>query len=147
MMRLTLQIIVAALFFASSNSAPALAAGPEQADAATAWRLLDYIAVDYAEAVSEGAITSRGEYDEMVEFSQSANERIADLPLTTAKPDLVRLAARLKRAIADKAPAQFLAHGDIVRAAMCVLPWAKRRRRRFARGRIGPAAGCILRLL
>ena len=108
-MRLTLQIIVAALFFASSNSAPALAAGPEQADAATAWRLLDYIAVDYAEAVSEGAITSRGEYDEMVEFSQSASERIAGLPLTTAKPDLVRLADRLKRAIADKAPADKVA--------------------------------------
>ena len=108
-MRLILQIIVTALFIASSNSAPAFAAGSEQPDAATAWRLLDYIAVDYSAAVSEGVVTSRGEYIEMVEFSQSASERIAGLPLTATKPDLIRLADRLKRAIADKAPADKVA--------------------------------------
>tara|TARA_R110002073_G_scaffold67393_2_gene167963 strand:+ start:15981 stop:16604 length:624 start_codon:yes stop_codon:yes gene_type:complete len=83
-----------------------LTAAPGQADAATAWRLLDYIAVDYPGAVSDGAVINRDEYDEMLEFSQSASERIAGLPATGAKADLVWLANQLQRAIADRASAE-----------------------------------------
>ena len=40
----------------------------------TTWRLLDYIAVDYTEAVSDGEVTNELEYAEMQEFSASVAE-------------------------------------------------------------------------
>ena len=46
----------------------------------TTWRLLDYIAVDYTEAVSGGEVTNELEYAEMQEFSASVAERMAALP-------------------------------------------------------------------
>lgn len=106
MNRFTLIIVGIALLFSVGTGASALAAAPGQADAAIAWRLLDYIAVDYPGAVSDGAVINRGEYDEMLEFSQSASQRIAGLPATGAKADLVRLANQLQRAIADRASAE-----------------------------------------
>ena len=36
----------------------------------TVWRLLDYVAVDYAGAVSGGRVSSEAEYAEMVEFAE-----------------------------------------------------------------------------
>src|SRR5690606_29481904 len=39
---------------------------------ATTWRLLDYIAVDYREAVADGEVVNQLEYDEMLEFSATA---------------------------------------------------------------------------
>lgn len=49
-----------------------LQAVPARADSAavqTSWRLLDYIAVDYAGAVADGKIVSAPEYAEMVELA------------------------------------------------------------------------------
>jgi len=71
----------------------------------TAWRLLDYVAVDYPEAVKGGQIASPTEYAEMTEFSASARERITGLEASSAKADLVRRATALERLIAAKAPA------------------------------------------
>ncbi|PZU79600.1 MAG: iron permease [Sphingomonas sp.] len=71
----------------------------------TAWRLLDYVAVDYPEAVKAGQVISPTEYAEMTEFSASARERIAGLTSSSAKGDLVRRATALESLIASKAPA------------------------------------------
>ena len=81
---------------------PAMAATPEQ-QAATTWRLLDYIAVDYREAVANGRIRNQLEYNEMVEFSATVSANLSTLP---AKPQRARLSAdakRLQAAIAEKA--------------------------------------------
>jgi high-affinity iron transporter len=83
---------------------PLLAAPPESETSSvqTAWRLLDYIAVDYREAVTGGEVINPGEFEEMVEFSRSASERIAELSDHPAKIDLQARAAALERAIGDK---------------------------------------------
>jgi high-affinity iron transporter len=77
-----------------------LAAG----DAQTTWRLLDYIAVDYAGAVdNSGTVIDAAEYAEMSEFSDSVNRQLAALVPTPAQPALVQEAQGLKSAIEAKA--------------------------------------------
>jgi len=83
----------------------AAAAQDSETTAQMAWRLLDYIAVDYAEAVSGGEISNQAEYEEMQEFSASARERIAALPPTPEQHVLLRHADELMLAIAQKAEA------------------------------------------
>lgn len=75
----------------------------------TTWRLLDYVAVDYREAVSDGAVANQFEYDEMTEFSNSVAQRIGALPASEYKADLEQRAARLESAIAAKASAEEVA--------------------------------------
>lgn len=72
-------------------------------DAQTAWQLLDYVAVDYAGAVSDGKVINTAEYAEMVEFAGSIHASLAALPATTAQADLVRQATGLQAAVAAKA--------------------------------------------
>lgn len=81
----------------------------QTAPAQTIWRLLDYIAIDYAGAVSEGRIINDFEYTEMIEFSATVRQRLAELPPTPARPALVRGAERLQAAIAAKAPIEQVA--------------------------------------
>lgn len=57
--------------------------------AEVAWRLLDYIAVDYPGAVSKGRIISAAEYAEMREFSASVRSRLGALPASSAKSQLL----------------------------------------------------------
>ena len=81
-----------------------LAARPASAnEAGTIWRLLDYVAVDYAAAVQNGRVVSQAEYAEMVEFSATASSRIAALPATPARPRLFSEAQILQREIGAKA--------------------------------------------
>jgi high-affinity iron transporter len=88
----------------------------------TTWRLLDYVAVDYKEAVSGGRVVNAFEYDEMLEFSKSVAQRIDTLPGTPGKAGLVQRAAELQRAIAAKAPPAGVASlarglaGDLLKA-------------------------------
>src|SRR5918995_5201762 len=82
---------------------PAAPAAAQSQDVQTAWRLLDYIAVDYREAVQGGRIVNQLEYDEMVEFSASVGERLKALPAKPAKAQLTLGAAGLRRSIAAKA--------------------------------------------
>lgn len=91
-----LLLIVAALAFAR----PALAASD---DVQVSWRLLDYLGVDYAGAVKNGAVISASEYAEMREFSGSVHQRIAALPANPAKPTLVSQSDELVAAIDRKA--------------------------------------------
>ena len=68
----------------------------------TAWRLLDYIAVDYREAVADGKVVNPEEYTEMVEFAKSAKERIDGLSETPDKAKLQAEAVKLQQAIDKK---------------------------------------------
>ena len=55
------------------SASPAWAADPAASDQAKqTWQLLDYLAVDYGGAVSNGQIQSASEYEEMKEFAATA---------------------------------------------------------------------------
>jgi len=95
--------IFAVLMLATSFGLPGPAAA-QTAPAQTIWRLLDYIAVDYTEAVDDGKIVNQTEYDEMVEFSATAGKLIGELPASSAKAALGRRAAELQQLIATKSP-------------------------------------------
>ena len=82
-------------------------AAPARADDAavqTAWRLLDYVAVDYRGAVADGRVISAAEYAEMHEFSASVTTRLGALPANPARAALVGEARALEAAVARKAP-------------------------------------------
>ena len=86
----------------------------ETSDVETTWRLLDYIAVDYAGAVSHGAVSSPSEYAEQNEFAATVGAKLAALPPKPERQALLTEAARLQRAIADKVDAEqvaSIAHG------------------------------------
>lgn len=82
-------------------------AAPARADDAavqTAWRLLDYVAVDYRGAVADGRVISTAEYAEMREFSASVTARLGALPANPARAALVGEARQLEAAVVRKAP-------------------------------------------
>ncbi len=70
-------------------------------DAQTILHLLDYIGVDYPEAVADGRIRNADEYNEMQEFTAQVTARLDELPDSAA---LVRSAQALAQLVADKAP-------------------------------------------
>lgn len=85
----------------------ALASVPLRAETSSvqvAWRLLDYIAVDYSEAVQDGRVISPSEFAEMTEFAATAHQRIDALPASDSKRHLQRAAAALQDLIGAKAP-------------------------------------------
>lgn len=85
---------------------PAASLAEESAPSSqVAWRLLDYLAVDYPGAVKDGKVVSASEYSEMKEFSTSVRERLAALPATPSQPQLIREADALVATIARKATA------------------------------------------
>ena len=89
--------------------------------AQTAWRLLDYIAVDYPEAVVDGQVANEFEYAEMQEFAASAGELIGSLEATPAQADLLRQASGLQAAIqARRDPAEVGALARDLAAALLV---------------------------
>lgn len=91
--------ILAAFLLPLFVAQPALASEPE---VQTVWRLLDYIAVDYPGAVSNGRVISEAEYAEMVEFAGQVETRLKGLPQKTGKPALLARAATLSSAIHAK---------------------------------------------
>src|SRR5688500_19390271 len=95
------------------GAAPAAA---QNAEVQTTWRLLDYIAVDYREAVRDGRIVNDGEYKEMGEFTASVRERLAALPEKPVKATLVAGAAELQSAVARKAGPPEIEKREIGRA-------------------------------
>ena len=42
--------------------------------------MLDYLGVDYPEAVKDGTVADQGEYDEQLEFSANVRAMIGALP-------------------------------------------------------------------
>ena len=75
----------------------------------TTWRLLDYIAVDYREAVRDGEVINEMEYAEMEEFSATAAETIGALPSKAESDQLKQGAAALQEAIQAKAAPEQIA--------------------------------------
>ncbi|MEZ2141818.1 cytochrome c/FTR1 family iron permease [Bradyrhizobium sp. DN5] len=114
------------------------AARAETSDVETTWRLLDYIAVDYAGAVSHGSVLSPSEYAEQNEFAATVAAKIAALPPKPERQALATEAARLQGAIADKSDAEqvaAIAHG--LAAALLAaypVPLAPNKVPDFARG-------------
>lgn len=102
-MCLPIRRLVTALVLVGALVGSASAQTDSQA-AAIAWRLLDYLAVDYGGAVAEdGRIVSPSEYDEMVEFAQQVHDRLTALPVAPAQPSLVARTESLQAAISRKA--------------------------------------------
>ncbi|MBY0509548.1 MAG: FTR1 family protein [Rhodospirillaceae bacterium] len=78
------------------------------------WKLLDYLAVDYPGAVTDGKIVSDAEFAEMKEFSNTALARLTGLPAREGQQDLIKQAQALQSAIiALGSPADIarIAHG------------------------------------
>src|SRR6185369_9813763 len=93
--RLLLSILFAAAFLAP------VAARADDAQVQTAWRLLDYMSVDYRGAVrGDGSIISPSEFAEMREFSTSVAQRIAALPANPPRAALVTEAQQFAAAVA-----------------------------------------------
>lgn len=88
------------LVFAGTTTSNAFA--QEAASSQTAWRLLDYLSVDYGGAVKDGKVVSPSEYAEMKEFSAQVRQRIAGLPPHAAQATLVAKAKTLEEAISAK---------------------------------------------
>jgi high-affinity iron transporter len=78
-------------------------AAAQNGEVQTSWRLLDYVAVDYREAVRDGRVVNDAEYKEMSEFTASVRERLAALPGKPAKAKLVADAAALQASVGRKA--------------------------------------------
>ena len=92
-------LVLAGLLLASL----AVAAELDRSDVQTAWRLLDYIAVDYDGAVANGIVSNPTEYAEQLEFAATAASLIAGLPASPQQQALRDGAARLGQAIAARA--------------------------------------------
>jgi len=84
------------------GAAPTLSIAQEASSSQTAWRLLDYLAVDYGGAVQNGKVISPPEYAEMTEFAGQVSERLAALPATPAQATLINKAKALEAAISAK---------------------------------------------
>ncbi len=97
--RLFLSLLLAACFLAPA------AARADDAQVQTAWRLLDYMSVDYRGAVRpDGAIISASEFAEMREFSGSVAQRIAALPANPQRAALVAEARQFAAAVDAHVP-------------------------------------------
>lgn len=103
-----------ALFVLLLSQFFAFAALGDTSPVLTIWRLLDYVAIDYREAVRDGAVVSDEEYKEMVEFVGSVAERLEALPPSSAMNDLRTQAMALLAAINRKAEVRLVA--DLARS-------------------------------
>ncbi|NQD37640.1 c-type cytochrome [Permianibacter sp. IMCC34836] len=108
-MKQRLLSLIAGLLFATgviadvaTPSAPAT-----DAEARQLWQLLDYIAVDYPGAVTNGVVLSAGEYQEMLEFAMRARQQAERLPQGQGKPAVLAAIAQLESSVQEKqAPAE-----------------------------------------
>lgn len=97
----------------AATAPTAFAAGGSTANPRQTWQLLDYVGVDYADAVKDGRVVAPAEYAEMREFAATVRDQVAALPATPDQPALVRKADQLIAAIeakTDPKPVADLAH-------------------------------------
>jgi len=95
-------VTVLSALLAFCAALPAAAQTPAD-DVQTAWRLLDYMAVDYGGAVANGRVKSASEYAEMTEFAASVSAKISTLPVKPQRAALLAGARALQAMIAAKA--------------------------------------------
>ena len=96
-----LRVILTFLSLVTGLSSVAIA-GTSDDDVQTAWRLLDYVAVDYRGAVSGGQVKSAQEYAEMTEFSGAVETKIIALPEAGGKAKLASEAKAFRAMVAAK---------------------------------------------
>lgn len=73
-------------------------------------QLIDYVGVDYSEAVRDGEIINAGEYEEMEEFAGHIADGVAELEPGPVRDALIDGATRLGQGIAEKVdPAEIAA--------------------------------------
>jgi len=83
-----------------------LAAGLARAgDIQQLLQLIDYVGVDYGEAVSAGQVVNEGEFAEMRDFTAGIVQQARDLPDNAARARVQQQADELAGAVADKASA------------------------------------------
>ena len=82
---------------------PNYAADTTELKAKQIWQLLDYVAVDYGDAVANGSVLKASEYAEMQEFAATAERQLGELPDQTDKGILLQQASALRAAVAAKA--------------------------------------------
>ncbi len=104
--------ILLAFIALSLGLAPPAYAKASDDDVQTAWRLLDYVAVDYRGAVAGGQIKSATEYAEMAEFSATVETKITALPASANRGALIAEAKTFRALVAAKA-----APDDVAQAA------------------------------
>lgn len=109
--RRILPILLALMALALGLVTPAKASASDD-DVQTAWRLLDYVAVDYRGAVAAGQIKSASEYAEMTEFSGTVEAKITALPDSANRGKLIAEARTFRAMVAGKA-----APDDVANAA------------------------------
>ena len=101
---LAMVLIVAGAVLATATSTRA---APLPADTAgkakQVWQLLDYLAVDYGGAVSQGRVLKESEYAEMQEFAATAERQLGELPHSGASDGLQQQAAQLQASVTAKA--------------------------------------------
>ncbi|MCG8433009.1 MAG: cytochrome c/FTR1 family iron permease [Gammaproteobacteria bacterium] len=71
-------------------------------------QLIDYVGVDYPEAVAQGRIINEAEYQEMLDFSKAISEMVGRMPESEGKPSLREESARLSDLIAAKQEAALI---------------------------------------
>ena len=109
--RSVLWTILATIALAIGLVTPVLADASDD-DVQTAWRLLDYVAVDYRGAVADGQVKSAQEYAEMTEFSGAVEAKISALPASGVRASLITEAKAFRGMVARKA-----APDDVAKAA------------------------------
>ena len=84
-------------------------------EAQTILHLLDYIAVDYPEAIEDGKVKNEDEYKEMLEFTSQVRSRVAALPQNPRKDELISRTKALRDLVERKeaAPAVAAASGKL----------------------------------
>ncbi|HYB42429.1 MAG TPA: FTR1 family protein, partial [Candidatus Methylomirabilis sp.] len=93
----------------SASLAAAAESAPPADLAQTLLHILDYVAVDYAGAVKDGAVTDKSEYDEQVGFVAEARAMLERLPPHPERPALAAQADRLVSLVAAKRPGEEVA--------------------------------------
>lgn len=114
------------------------AAATSAAEVQTTWRLLDYMAVDYSEAVQNGRVVNAAEYAEMIEFGRAIDDRLKNLPPHAQKAALQRQTADLRKLVDQKvSPAEVQQRARTLGAALLAaypVPLAPSKAPEVARG-------------
>ena len=93
---------VCAAVFCALTLSFATAAHAAEADVRRIWQMLDYLAVDYAGAVKNGAVVNASEFEEMREFTKTSQTKLAALEPHPERAALVAEAQTLSAAIEAK---------------------------------------------
>lgn len=107
--------LLAILVFLCAFSAAVLAQAPAD-KAQTVLHMLDYVSVDYPEAVKDGTVADEAEYQEQREFVMRALELVMQLPAHAEQPALVDRTRELLARVDAKAAGE-----DVAQRARAVM--------------------------